>query len=180
LRLRLRRESLKAPSACFPHGPLRSKWIIVNERSCIYRLISKWAWAEKLCFFHSKGKTTKIWYFPGLARAWIGTRGHANAILHIGARNSSSGACPLSSAMRYCIFRRLFQCSFFHETCIGTWNKISPLCNVIRGLLNFHSLSSQILLRCFTLPIYIILSWITSKTSKNCLVLKKLKLHNSK
>jgi len=74
----------------------------------------------------------------------------------------------------------IFLSVYFLETLLGTWNRISPLCNVFGELLNNYPLSSQILMRCFDFLIWMILEWIMSKTLKNCLVSGKLELHDSK
>jgi len=55
-----------------------------------------------------------------------------------------------------------FEC-FFLQTCLGTWDRISSTCNIIKGLLKHHSMASQFFMRCLTLPNYMIFNEIHKK-----------------
>jgi len=106
-------------------------WITVNERSYIYRLISS-------------GFRLKNWIFSTNPHR---KREGGNHLFPGTAHPGAHGPHPSRLAhTRGCVF--VFSSVFFHETCHGTWNKISPLCNVFRGILNLHSLSFQVLTRC--------------------------------
>lgn len=109
---------------------------------------------RKIVIFQPKAHAPLTW--DGVPRALL-------QCLHSrGAQQHPQGArVALGSA--FLLFSLIFLCVFFLETCLVTWNIISSLCNVFRDLLNHHPLSFQTLLRCFVLPICMILHWITSK-----------------
>jgi hypothetical protein len=130
--------------------------MIMNERNCIYKLIFKWIWIEKLGFsLKSAEKNNKklFFYYPEAPRALV----HFFALVRTPKANNIT--LRRAAAVLLCIFAffLVFLSVFFLEIYLETCHRISPLCNVFRDLLNHNPLSSQILMRCFALPICMIL-----------------------
>ena len=122
-----------------------SFWInncVVNEKSCMHRLIPGGFGLKSWVSQTRKRKIAKIYYFPQ-ARAWAPKQWIFITVSH-------------TRSAQWCAsvhFFLVFLSVFFVETCFGTWNKNFPLCNVFRGLMNLLPLSSQIPMRCFSLSI---------------------------
>ena len=108
-------------------------------------------WKTRLFPQTRMGKTTKSCFLPEAhaPRGWIDAGARPCIFCTPHTRLHSLVVC-----FRFCL--RLFSV-FFDETYLWTWNIIYPLCNVFIGLLNLHSQSFNILLRCFALPICMIL-----------------------
>jgi len=126
--------------------PFRFEWEFGNE-SCIYRLISKCVGLKTWFFAQTCRRKTEKDIFHSEAHASCmgrhASRGSAN-FSHLG---HSAAHLGRASNTWQCIFAffLVFLSVFFFEYCLGTWNRISPLCNVFRVLLNHHSLSSHVL-----------------------------------
>jgi hypothetical protein len=131
----------------------------VNERSCIFKLISKLIYTETLGFFSQpawkkqknvvisqRSHVRRVWPFP--PRTWYLIRVLFNIVLH------TQGVWHLFQ-MCFVHFLHLFNV-FFLQTCLGTLDRISSTCNIIRDILNIHSLSSQIFMWCLAFPNYMI------------------------
>jgi hypothetical protein len=128
----------------------------MNQMSCIYRLDFLMGLSLKTGIFHLK--VAKSSYFPNSAclrracytpyapRCIFSLPGVLETIF-----GAHHGTCPQGASVDFLARNRVFLRHlgvFFHITCFGTWNRIYPSCNFFKGLLNLHSLSSQIIL-CF-------------------------------
>lgn len=138
-------------------------------RGVVYRLSLQWVWDEKLghfpkssswehkkIVFLSSAHTCHTWRHA--PRAWCSKQ---DARVH----NTFS--------QRVSIFFFVLLGAFFLETCLWTWNKISPLCNIFICLL-----SSSIVFP--ILHVVLCFAELHKKTSKNCLVSRKQKVHDSR
>ena len=139
--------------------------------------LKNWAFSSNM-----QDKLSKKLFPPALARV-------LEVEWHLGAceRNfSHPGACsthlgvPTLLGRTFSPFSSSFWVFSFIKLVLGLRIEFFSLCSVFRGLLILHSRFSKILLRCFALPICMILQWITSKTPKNYFVSGKLELRDSK
>ena len=160
-----RDSSLEASSTCLSLEPLRFEWEIMYERVGIYRQVSNWVLTKNMGFSTKKVEES---YLTRSLHAWGSWLGHA----------------PWA---HQCYFLHVIVCFFvflgvsFHIRSLRTRKQNSSLCNVLCGLLNFHSWSSQDLHKSSNVLLYRS-AWFLLELHQNSLELlcfgKKIELHN--